>query len=367
MSFCNDFESHLYDSVYLIGIAVVALAASVLVVGGKVSGDLDDRARAAADALVSAMLTDSWAAAKPRFAALVGHERRMDTAHAELAAASGLDRDRMQLAQARIWTTRLRDALDDDPRAVDGLRALLANLSLAPPAAAPAFPYEPAPPATPPAPRYEPVGPERPLVNADWNTGDYTGEVYAAPAQPDRLQPAEPAQPAQPDRFGPVVAKKTSAARPIVVAAAAVVVVLAAAAVAGWSAHWPRAIFGTASPVLTWRASEAPLPPGANASPPGGFEAAISGIACPAATGCVAAGWYVKGGDDDDTLIETLSGGRWVAQPPLSAGEYQSPLLFTVTCPAPGRCIAGGSYTNASSGDTAGLIDALSGGTWTPF
>src|ERR1700685_3012442 len=98
MLFCNDFESHPCDSAYLIGIAVVASAASVLVVGGKVSGDLDDLARAAADALVSAMLTDSWAAVKPRFATLVGHERRMDTAHAELTAAGGLDRDRMQLA-----------------------------------------------------------------------------------------------------------------------------------------------------------------------------------------------------------------------------------------------------------------------------
>jgi hypothetical protein len=94
------------------------------------SDDLDDLARTAAEALVSAMMTDSWEAVKDRFVKLVGrkHERRMDAARAEIAAASGADRGQEQLAQARAWGTRLRDSLDDDPNAVQGLRALLAEL-----------------------------------------------------------------------------------------------------------------------------------------------------------------------------------------------------------------------------------------------
>src|SRR5882757_6195963 len=101
--------------------------------GGIVSGELDELARTAADALVTAMVTDSWERIKRRFAALVGHERRMDAAHDEIAASIAEDRERLLGEQARAWTTRLRDVLDDNPAAVDGLRVLLAELGAAPP------------------------------------------------------------------------------------------------------------------------------------------------------------------------------------------------------------------------------------------
>jgi hypothetical protein len=101
------------------------------------SDDFDELARTAADALVSAMATDSWEAVKRRFAALAVHERRMDATRTALAAKSGPGLAQAQLAQTRVWSTRLRDMLDDDPRAAAGLRAILADLraTSAPPAA----------------------------------------------------------------------------------------------------------------------------------------------------------------------------------------------------------------------------------------
>ena len=103
------------------------------------SDDFDNLARVASDALVSAIATDSWEAAKRRFVAVIGHERQIDATRAELAARSGPDLARAQLAQARGWVTRLRDALDDEPGMAPDLQALLADLHMTspPPAAAP--------------------------------------------------------------------------------------------------------------------------------------------------------------------------------------------------------------------------------------
>ncbi len=93
------------------------------------SGELDELARAAADALVSAMVTDSWKTIKPRFAGLIDHEQRLDADCAELAISrSSRHRKRIQAQLVRVWTVRLRDAMDDDLALADRLRALLAEL-----------------------------------------------------------------------------------------------------------------------------------------------------------------------------------------------------------------------------------------------
>jgi hypothetical protein len=76
---------------------------------------------------------------KRRFAALVGHERRMDTAHDELSAKTGPAREQEQQVQAQEWSTRLRDVLEEDPPRSRAC-ALLAELGPAPaPIIAPAF------------------------------------------------------------------------------------------------------------------------------------------------------------------------------------------------------------------------------------
>src|ERR1017187_2017907 len=103
------------------------------------SDDFDNLARTAADTLASAITTDSLVAVNRRSAAGVGHERQIDATRSELAARSGPDLASAQLAQARVWVTRLRDVLDDDPGRAAALRALVNDLHVTapPPAAAP--------------------------------------------------------------------------------------------------------------------------------------------------------------------------------------------------------------------------------------
>ena len=101
---------------------------------------LDDLAGAAAETLLSAMVTDSWEALKCRFVQLVGHEKQMNAAHEEITAAAGPLRDQAWLMQKQAWRTRFGDMLDDDPDAAQSLRALLADLNAVPARALPGVP-----------------------------------------------------------------------------------------------------------------------------------------------------------------------------------------------------------------------------------
>jgi hypothetical protein len=77
-------------------------------------------------------MTDSWEAVKRRFVAVVGHERQLDAARAELATRHGPDRAEAQAELARAWVTRLRDVLEDQPGVAPDLRALVASLGSVP-------------------------------------------------------------------------------------------------------------------------------------------------------------------------------------------------------------------------------------------
>jgi hypothetical protein len=85
-------------------------------------------------------------------------------------------------------------------------------------------------------------------------------------------------------------------------------------------------------------------------------------VSCPSANWCVAIGSYdgTTGG-----LIETLSGGSWtpteVAFPANGIGAVD---LQGVNCPAVGFCVAVGSYADTDVSND-GLIDTLSDGVWT--
>jgi hypothetical protein len=226
------------------------------------------------------------------------------------------------------------------------------------------------------------------------------------------MPPRQPAAPA----YAPSRRRK-------VVAAAAVVVVLGGLTAVGWQEHWPPALFGRAAPLaLTWSPAQAPLP--ADAARSSGQNAGLIDVACLSAQNCVAVGYYSTGGDNGsgqdliETLsgrtwtpaaapldvpasqvtfadlegvacpargacvavganytkqnieiptIDTLSGGTWTAaEPPLpgDAGQGKSALLSQVACPAPGTCVATGYYVDKNSHDQ-GLIETLSGGSWT--
>ena len=112
----------------------------------------------------------------------------------------------------------------------------------------------------------------------------------------------------------------------------------------------------------TWTPAEAPLP----GSPPGpGDSAALLSVSCPAPGTCVAVGYYGKEADFTP-LIETLSGGTWTPAPALLPAG-QAPLgaeLNGISCPAPGSCVAVGAYNGQDHAEHP-LVDTLSGGTWT--
>ncbi|WP_300609882.1 zinc ribbon domain-containing protein [Trebonia sp.] len=119
----------------------------------------------------------------------------------------------------------------------------------------------------------------------------------------------------------------------------------------------------------TWTATRPPLPGDANKDK----NALLAGVACPAAGICVAAGWYTDSSGDTRAMLDTLSGGTWTsAAAPLPAGAVPGPqtsssvptALFVVKCPAVGSCEAVGDYADGGGG-YQGLIETLSGGTWT--
>jgi len=201
------------------------------------SEELDELARAAADALVSAMVTDSWEAMRRRFAAMIGQEQRMDAGRAKLAAMSGAARDRAVQEQAQAWTTRLRDALDDDPALAASLRALLADDGMDRPAPEPGS-------------QHARAGRQSQAVNIGGSITGNTGEVYVGVGKVDKRKVNIALAPFV--AFGRA-AKTLAAAHPVTAVAATAVVVLGSAAVAGSSAHWPSAVFGA----TTTRASAA--------------------------------------------------------------------------------------------------------------
>ena len=118
----------------------------------------------------------------------------------------------------------------------------------------------------------------------------------------------------------------------------------------------------------SWSAVEAPLPSDANADPGPSFTDGV----CPTSGSCVVVGDNANsvGTPHTNGLIETMSGGVWNAtEAPLPSdaapASSANTVLTSVSCPAPGSCVAVGYYNN-TGGNTVGLVDTLSGGTWTP-
>jgi hypothetical protein len=150
--------------------------------------------------------------------------------------------------------------------------------------------------------------------------------------------------------------------------AVVIVVVLAVLGVAGWQQHWPPVLFGkTTPPPLAWTAAKAPLP--ADAVGGSSQNAQLEAISCPATGSCVAVGWYEASdgsGNVDKAVTETLSDGAWsaAAAPGLTAGQGGTASLVGVACPAEGNCVAVGDRTS-SQGVFIPEIETLSGGTWT--
>jgi hypothetical protein len=107
-----------------------------------------------------------------------------------------------------------------------------------------------------------------------------------------------------------------------------------------------------------WTPSELALPGDALTSGPSAF-AQLSNVVCPASGSCEAYGLYTQGSGGEQALVTSDSGGSWSA----TALPATSPTtLLSMSCPAVGSCVAAGTTLQGST--WVGVADTLSGGTW---
>ncbi len=120
--------------------------------------------------------------------------------------------------------------------------------------------------------------------------------------------------------------------------------------------------------VIVWTPTTVPtLGPAAATDP----LMSVKSVSCPSTTSCVAVGTFTDASGKVQGLVETLSGTTWTAAAaPLiglspAAAADPSVNLVGVSCPSAGSCVVVGSY-NDSSGVAHGLIETLSGagGIW---
>ena len=125
----------------------------------------------------------------------------------------------------------------------------------------------------------------------------------------------------------------------------------------------PRALVETWGGT-SWAAAKAPVP--TDASEAGTY---LSSVSCPRPGSCAAVGWYFTTQGGARGLMDVLSGGVWTATAaPLAAHADRIPgvNLTSVSCSAPGSCVAVGWYeVTGANGATQGLLEMLSDGRWT--
>ena len=122
-----------------------------------------------------------------------------------------------------------------------------------------------------------------------------------------------------------------------------------------------------------WNTASASVPVPSNSASGSSQDASLSAVSCSSASFCVAVGTYVDTSNGQSGFLDTLSGGSWTsveAPEPSDGGtdadNLQLSSLDAVTCSADGSCVAGGFYTSSVAGvPQYGLINTLSGGTWT--
>ncbi len=118
----------------------------------------------------------------------------------------------------------------------------------------------------------------------------------------------------------------------------------------------------------SWGGIEAPLPSNAAPGQPNTGNGLFKSVSCASASTCVAVGSYEDSSSNFEAVVDTLSGGTWssLAVPlPSNANTNNSARLSSVSCAAPSACAAVGDYTDSSS-HSDGLIETLSGNTWSP-
>jgi hypothetical protein len=115
---------------------------------------------------------------------------------------------------------------------------------------------------------------------------------------------------------------------------------------------------------VSWNSSEVSLPTTPDTDP----DAILNGVTCTAVGSCVAVGDYKDSNQEFQGVIDTLSSGSWTSVvAPLPTGvstTNPNVTLQSVACAATGACVAVGSYEDSNS-HLQGLIETLASSTWT--
>ncbi|HET9059113.1 MAG TPA: Ig-like domain-containing protein, partial [Acidimicrobiales bacterium] len=90
----------------------------------------------------------------------------------------------------------------------------------------------------------------------------------------------------------------------------------------------------------------------------------LDGVSCWASSQCVAVGSFVGAAGNDQPLIATDVNGSWSATAGPGPGLAAEAAMYSVSCPAPGACVAVGEYRN-TAGLTLPMVEAQQQGTWT--
>jgi hypothetical protein len=129
---------------------------------------------------------------------------------------------------------------------------------------------------------------------------------------------------------------------------------------------------GTASaaaPTPGWTPTQSPVPAGPDAPSPTQPDTSFNSNSCVSAVFCAAVGYYEDsgGGGHERGLLDVLSGGTWTAtEAPLPSDASPTDPdaeLDSVSCAQNGSCVAVGEYKDTSN-DFHALIETYTGGQW---
>jgi hypothetical protein len=98
-------------------------------------------------------------------------------------------------------------------------------------------------------------------------------------------------------------------------------------------------------------------------NPGGAQDSFLYGVSCPSASACTAAGYY-NTSTGTVTLAERWDGTAWTIQPTPNPRRAQSSFLTGVSCPSASACTAAG-YYNDSTGIVVTLAERWDGTAWT--
>jgi hypothetical protein len=119
----------------------------------------------------------------------------------------------------------------------------------------------------------------------------------------------------------------------------------------------------------TWAPSEGAIPAAADTAALDAESVQFLGDFCDPTGLCQAVGTYADSGGNQLPLVETRSGGTWMAGrsvlPSDAQGNGTFAAILAVSCPPGEHCVAVGNYLDGN-GNQRALVESLSTGSWAP-